>query len=68
MFHILLGVVYTESNCGTDEEIQSSMRMMVGSGRLMKMTTLARLSITLELSIVLPMLVFLEKYFTPHLH
>lgn len=61
MFHILLGVVGTESNCGTDEETQFSMRMMAGSGRLMKMTTLVRLSITLELSIVLPMLVFLAN-------
>lgn len=60
MFHIVLGVMGTISNCETGGEIQFSTRMTVGSGRLMRMTTLARLSTTLELSIVLPMLVLLK--------
>lgn len=60
MFHIVLGAIDTISNCEIGEEIQFSTRMMVGLGRLMRMMTLARLSTTLELSIVLLMLVLLE--------
>lgn len=61
MFHTFLGAISTKSNCRTDEEILFFTRMMVDLGRLMKMTTLVMLSITLELSIASPMLVFLEK-------